>query len=293
MTAAMTVGRIRSTRPSARSRLIIRTSPVLPPSSANRLMIVKTAIATITGPARVAPSSLVSTTSRTKFADAVDDGADEVEGATTARRPGRAPGSRARRRSPSPASRSVASVFTARSDTAGAHRSPSRAWCARSSRSSTSARCSAMTRRPLVGRDARAARGRAARPRPRGSSAELGRLVAQDAVAEVEELQQVEAERHIGRAVRPVPRVEPAVRLAEVPLDPVAVPAPERELERRRARVATVSRCSPSRGRPSPVAISLRRDRVRPVRRSRRPAGASGGTVERGDVEQRLDRREL
>ena len=48
-TAAMTVGRMRSMRPSARSRLIMRTRPVLPPSSANRLMIVKTAIATIAG----------------------------------------------------------------------------------------------------------------------------------------------------------------------------------------------------------------------------------------------------
>ena len=67
-TAAITVGRIRSTRPSARSRLIMRTRPVLPPSSANRLMMVNTAIATMTGPARFAPSSFVSTTRSAKLA---------------------------------------------------------------------------------------------------------------------------------------------------------------------------------------------------------------------------------
>ena len=50
-TAATIVGRIRSIRPSARSRLIMRMRPVLPPSSANRLMTVNTAIATMTGPA--------------------------------------------------------------------------------------------------------------------------------------------------------------------------------------------------------------------------------------------------
>jgi hypothetical protein len=62
-TAAMTVGLMRSTRPSARSRLIVRMRPVLPPSSAKRLMIVNTAIATITGPACLAPSSFVTTRS--------------------------------------------------------------------------------------------------------------------------------------------------------------------------------------------------------------------------------------
>ena len=67
-TAAMTVGRMRSSRPSARSRLIIRTSPVLPPSSANRLITVNTAITTMTEPAFVAPSSRVSTTRSRKLA---------------------------------------------------------------------------------------------------------------------------------------------------------------------------------------------------------------------------------
>ncbi len=67
-TAAITVGRIRSTRPRARSRLIIRTRPVLPPSSAKRLITVNTAMTTMTGPALAAPSSRVSTTSRRKLA---------------------------------------------------------------------------------------------------------------------------------------------------------------------------------------------------------------------------------
>ncbi len=67
-TEATSVGPMRSVRPSARSRLIMRTRPVLPPSSANRLMIVKTAMATMTGPEAFAPSSRVRTASRTKLA---------------------------------------------------------------------------------------------------------------------------------------------------------------------------------------------------------------------------------
>ncbi len=107
---------------------------------------------------------------------------------------------------------------------------PARAWRARSSRSTTSVWWSATTAsRSSAGmprrREARA--GRRLRPlRERVG----GRLLAQDAVAEVEELEQVEAERDVRCAVRPVPRVQAAVGLGEVPLDPVAVPASEREL---------------------------------------------------------------
>ena len=62
------VGAMRSGRPTARSRLIMRTSPVLAPSSAMRLTTVKMAMATITGPARLAPSAFVITARNAKLA---------------------------------------------------------------------------------------------------------------------------------------------------------------------------------------------------------------------------------
>ena len=59
---------IRSGRSTARSRLIMRTSPVLAPSSATRPTTVKIAIATMTGPARSAPSAFVITARNAKLA---------------------------------------------------------------------------------------------------------------------------------------------------------------------------------------------------------------------------------
>ncbi len=117
------------------------------------------------------------------------------------------------------------------------------------------------------------------------------RLLAQDPVAQVEELQQVEAERDVRRAVRPVPREQPAVGLGEVPLDPVAVPASEGELHRGVLTLDVVEvtgelgasglECLRGcRARVGPVARCV--DAV-PLRRS----------VQHRDVEQRRNRREL
>ncbi len=143
---------------------------------------------------------------------------------------------------------------------------------------------------PLVEGDAQA---REAGPRVgRGvGERDLGGFLAQHQVTKVEELEQVETEGDVRRAVRPVPRPQVAVGHGQVPLDPVAVPTSERELgvpvlaldcfevvEELRAAGAD----GDLRGRHGVGPVGRRRHLV-----------AGHRAVEARDVEQRLDRRQL
>ena len=215
---------IRSGRPTARSRLIMRTSPVLAPSSAMRLTTVKIAIATMTGPARLGAERVGDHGQEREVGRAVDDRSDEVERATDV--PPHAHASAptgvgvvgCSRRVPNRSRRTRSCASRRRSHARVSRSSSSRRWSSATARTWSSSSPSARSAGSLTSAAWAAASARLA-PRE-----DLGR--------DGGEVHRVEPEWHRRRAVRPVPGEERVARSAEVPRDPVAVPAAEREVER-------------------------------------------------------------